>query len=211
LSSLPAPSGEAVNFKQATLDILDKGIPGLDIPKGLERYEGDEEVYQKVLRSYSGSVRALLDAIKTADSETLNTYRIKVHGIKGASYDMFAESLGKKAEALENAASNGDLSFINQHNPLFHEAANKLLDDIDRMVLAIGKLNPKPKKDKPDSQLLSKLAEACKNFYMREVDLTMTEIEKYQYEADDGLAEWLRKKVDMMNYDQIIEKLTEGA
>jgi len=37
----------------------------------------------------------------------------------------------------------------------------------------------------------------------------MNEIEAFQYEADDGLAHWLRDNVDQMNYTEIVEKLSE--
>jgi len=35
----------------------------------------------------------------------------------------------------------------------------------------------------------------------------MNEIEKYKYEADNGLAVWLRENMDKMNFKQIAEKL----
>ena len=40
------------------------------------------------------------------------------------------------------------------------------------------------------------------------VDEAMEEIEGFDYEADDGLSEWLRDNVDRMNFMQIKEKLS---
>jgi hypothetical protein len=40
------------------------------------------------------------------------------------------------------------------------------------------------------------------------VDECMTEIERYQYDSDDGLADWLREKVNAMAFGQIVERLT---
>jgi len=36
----------------------------------------------------------------------------------------------------------------------------------------------------------------------------MEKIDEYQYDSDDGLSEWLRENIDLMNYSQVTEKLT---
>jgi len=36
----------------------------------------------------------------------------------------------------------------------------------------------------------------------------MTEIEKFQYESDDGLVEWLRENIDIVNFEEAAEKIT---
>jgi hypothetical protein len=150
----------------------------------------------------------MLGALETVDEEGLSAYKVKVHGIKGASYDIFAEQIGKEAEALEKASNAGDLGFIKERNPAFLEAAGRLIDDIDKMLSDIEADSPKPKKDKPDREVLKKLMAACDVYSMKMADAAMTEIEQYQYQADDGLAEWLRKNIDLMNFQQIVEKLS---
>jgi CheY-like chemotaxis protein/HPt (histidine-containing phosphotransfer) domain-containing protein len=189
--------------------LLQKGVSGLDIQKGIDRYEGDEEIYLKILRSYEGSVSSLLGTIEVVNEEVLDSYRIKVHGIKGASYDVFAQEIGKKAEELEHAASAGNLDFIHENNPPFLEAAFKFVGNIKEMLLAISAEQSKPKKDKPDSILLAKLRDECGDYSMNGAEKAMAEIERYQYEADDGLVDWLRKNLDMVNFQQIEERLSE--
>ena len=44
---------------------------------------------------------------------------------------------------------------------------------------------------------------------MGEVDAVMEEITKYQYKSDDGLVEWLRENVDLVNFDEIVQKLSD--
>jgi hypothetical protein len=39
-------------------------------------------------------------------------------------------------------------------------------------------------------------------------DAAMAEIEQYQYLSDDGLAVWLRENVDVINFQQIAERLS---
>jgi len=191
----------------------DKQIDGLDIPQGLRRYEGDEKTYIKVLRSYAASVRSMLGVVAKANEDQLsdsqlNDYKIKVHGIKGTSFDIFAESIGASAKELEAAAKSGDLSYIQKNNPAFLEAAWKLVSDIENMLKKLDAENPRPVKESPDGAVLAKLREACKNYDMDGIDAAMAELEKYKYETDDVLVGWLRDNVDRMNVKQIVEKLS---
>jgi hypothetical protein len=192
----------------STETVLGNEIAGLDMARGLKRYGGDRETYIKILRSYAGSVRSVLETIETVDDGSLAGYTVKIHGVKGASYDIFADSIGRKAEALEHAARDGNLGFIGENNPLFLEDAGRLVHAIEEMLAAIAAENPKPKKDRPDDAQLSKLLAACKIYSMKKADEALAELDKYQYVADGGLVDWLRKNADVMNFTQIEERLS---
>jgi len=186
-----------------------KKIDGLDIDQGLQRYGDDEKTYLRVLRSYAASVRSMLGVVENASEDKLNDYKIKVHGIKGTSLDIFAEEIGSAAKNLEEAAKTGDFDFIVKHNPAFLEATGKMVSDIEDLLAKIEAENPKPEKDRPDADALAKLLAACKDFDMDGIDAAMALIEKYKYTSDDGLADWLRDNVDRMNIKQIVEKISE--
>jgi HPt (histidine-containing phosphotransfer) domain-containing protein len=182
-------------------------IGGLDIAKGLKRYDGDEETYIKILRSYAGSVSSLIPLIKTVNANILDGYRIRVHGIKGASYDIYADAIGKRAEALEHAAAAGNLTFINEHNLAFINDIDTFLTEITNVLTAISAENPKPQKDKPEPALLKDLRAACRGYSMKNAETALSEMEKYQYDSDDGLADWLRKAINNMELTMVVEKL----
>jgi len=190
-------------------DLLEMIVEGLDIVKGVNRYSGDGEQYLRVMRSYMNSVRTVLDAIEVFDEDRLLDYEIKVHGIKGASLDIFAKDVGKEADALERAAQAGDVDFIRTHHTRFVLAARKLVSDLEELFLAINSKKSKSVKDKPENDALYKLLKACSEYNLNEVDSTMAEIDQFKYDSDDGLADWLRVNVDLMNYSEIVEKLSE--
>ena len=48
----------------------------------------------------------------------------------------------------------------------------------------------------------------AKNFDTSGADAIMSEIDEYQYESDDGLTDWLRDNVDVMNFEEIVKRLT---
>jgi len=196
---------------QSSAGILSKSIDGLDLVKGLEMHRGDEAAFLRVLRSFSVSVRALLDETESATEDNMHEYKTKVHGIKGASYMLYLEPIGQYAEELEAAAKEGNIGFIELHNKSFHDAAYSIVDDIDAMLAEIEAESPKSSKEKPDEKLLIKLLTACKEYDMTSADETMSKIEEYRYEADEGLTDWLRLNVDVMNYDQIITKLSKTS
>ena len=190
---------------------LGKIIPGLDIGKGIERFGGDEDSFLHVLASYVVNTRPLIEKIRKVNKGNIADYAIAVHGIKGSSRGICAELMGTKAEILEKAAREKDLSYVLANNSAFINSAEKLINDIDKMLKEIAEDNPKPKKDKPDDSALEKLLEACKAYDMDGVDEAMESITGYDYESDGGLAQWLTENVDQMNFDLIIEKLSNAA
>jgi signal transduction histidine kinase/FixJ family two-component response regulator/HPt (histidine-containing phosphotransfer) domain-containing protein len=197
--------------------LLKKEIAGLNIFDGIAQFGGNEDSYLNVLRAYTASTRRLLATIDTGENEIIedlsndetNSYEITVHAIKGSSYSVCANSLGKLAENLESAAKAKDWDYISKHNTPFIEAAFELVNNLDALFSSLESNAPKPKKDKPDKDILSKLLTACDVFDMGEVEALMKEINNYQYEADNGLADWLQKNVELVNFDEIVDKLKE--
>ena len=193
---------------QAAMYLSNKKIDGLDIEKGMKKFGNDENIYLKVLRKYAAGNRSLLGSLEAVNKGNVSEYEISVHGIRGSSFDIFANQIGEKAAGLEAAAKAGDFDYINEHNPGFLETAWKLVNDIEDMLKNIDEQNPKPKKDRPDAAVLSKLLAACEVYSMTEVDEAIAEIDAYQYEADDGLVDWLLEKVDVMQFAEIVNKLS---
>ncbi len=71
----------------------------------------------------------------------------------------------------------------------------------------MAKANPRPKKDVPDAALLSRLREACDDYDTDVIEEVMEEIERYEYESDDGLVASLRESVTKMDYSAVIDRL----
>ena len=181
-------------------------VEGIDLQKGFERFDCDLDSFMEVLRSYATNTRPLLEAARKVSEENLADYAVIVHGIKGSSRGISADLAGDQAEVLEKAAQEGDIGFVTAHNTAFIEALEKLLVGLESLIRRTDL--QKPKKDKPDSLALKKLLSACEAYDMDAVDAALAEIEAFEYEADEGLAAWLRENVDRMNLTQIKEKLS---
>ncbi|MCL2008634.1 MAG: ATP-binding protein, partial [Treponema sp.] len=188
-------------------------INGLDIIMGLDKFEDDTELYLRILRSYTSSVTAILPLMENVNEETLiddklAEYQRATHSVKGTSLDICAEQIGNKAGELEDAAKEKNLNFIVNENPEFLDNLKKLIRDIEDMLSGFDGKTIKPKKDKIESELLLKLQGFCENYDMDGVDTVMAEIEEYEYESDHDLSAWLRKNVDVIDFDVIAERLS---
>jgi len=181
---------------------------GLDIEKGINRFSGDQDLYFKIIQSYVENTQQLLDSIKNVSEENLAGYAITVHGIKGSSRGIFADMIGDAAENLELAAKSGDINYVVTHNGAFLNAIWKLIFDLEDLLADVHPEAPKPFKDKPDEDTLRMLLMACKEYDMDGVDAAIAELEKFHYGAGAGAVAWLVENVKLMNFDEIIEKLS---
>ena len=105
-------------------------IQGLDTKRGLDLYDDDEEIYLAVLRSYSTNIPTTLNKLRNVSAETLPTYMIGIHGLKGTSANIGAEDIRAKATELEKMAKSGDLAGVQARNEAFLKEAEKLVSDI---------------------------------------------------------------------------------
>jgi len=189
---------------------LYKGVTGLNIKNGLLHFYNDKKAYLGVLRSYAKNTPSLLDAAKDFDKDNLSHYTTIIHGIKGSSSGIHAEATAVFAESLEKAARSGDYTYIYMHNSSFIESIRSLISNIELMLKEFDNDNRKPGRDKPDVNMLSKLYKACRDYEMDEVDAAIYALEAYDYEDAEGsnLVVWLRENVELMNFEDIVEKIS---
>jgi signal transduction histidine kinase/CheY-like chemotaxis protein len=196
---------------QQTVKLIPEGtvIPGLDITQGVGRYDNNEAIYINILRAYTASLRSVLDECSDVREDELPEYKIKVHGIKGASLNIYAEPLAAITFELEKAAACGDFEYVRQHNGSFLESGRELMQRLDELLNLIDRENPKPVKKKPDAAALKKLTDGCELYDIDEVDAAIGELERYSYESqeDNELMEWLKEKLALMQYPEIIARL----
>ena len=188
--------------------INNKEVPGLDMAKAISRFGGNEDAFLSVLRSYTVNTRSVLAALSKLTKDDIQNYEIAVHGLKGSSASICAYELAKMAGKLEDAAQEGDWDFISLNSDPFIEATYKMASDIEALFDKIESENPKPKKDRPDAALLLQLSAACDAYDMDGVDDALDELTKYSYESDGDLVIWLQENVDMMNFSDITERLS---
>ncbi|MDR2143591.1 MAG: response regulator [Treponema sp.] len=110
-----------------------KSVEGIDLAAGMERYMNGF-VYLEILRSYAASMPDSLETLRGVSRETLDSYTVTIHGIKGSSSQICAGEAGKEAELLETAARAKDWKTIEARNGNFIKIMEKLLHDLKRFL-----------------------------------------------------------------------------
>jgi HPt (histidine-containing phosphotransfer) domain-containing protein len=115
--------------KETRMSSTTSPVEGLDIQAGIAQYRM-EKIYNRILATYLRSVPGILAKLASPTEENLQDYIINVHGLKGSSYGVQANEVGKQAEALEHAAKAGDLAFVHANNDRLAQTTNALLGQL---------------------------------------------------------------------------------
>ena len=100
-----------------------------DVTAGLELFGGDEDVYHDVLQTYVEYTPTLLTKLRKVLGDPA-AYAVIVHGIKGSSYSICANSTGMWAEHLEMAAKSGDVDTLGKETEEFCSHIGTLVENI---------------------------------------------------------------------------------
>ncbi|MDR0356124.1 MAG: response regulator [Deltaproteobacteria bacterium] len=188
-----------------------RNIEGLDYQEGLKRFSGDREVYKEVIKSYTQSVAELLEQLTSPDESNIKSYIIAIHGVKSSSYGICAKNVGKMAEELEHRAAEGDLDFVRSNNGAFLSAVLALSNSLNEALSASDAQDTRPVKDEPDPAILSRLKNACASYDMDGVDQALAELDSYLYANEPSLTAWIRERVEQMDFQEILERLSMVA
>jgi PAS domain S-box-containing protein len=185
-------------------------IPGVDTKKGLALYSGDTSVYLALLRSYVANTPGLLDKLRIVSKETLPKYNVSVHGLKGSSANIGAETIRETAFELEKISREGSLQGVWALN-------GKLIADTKIIVSNIktwleqydAAKEKKPVQKAPDRELLKQLRLSCENYDIKGADKALTILESADYEKDGDLIKWARDRIENSEFTEAAEKLKE--
>jgi signal transduction histidine kinase/CheY-like chemotaxis protein len=184
-------------------------VRGIDSERALSSFNGRADAYLGVLRAYVKHTPGILDELRAPSADNLKNYGILVHGVKGSSYNIRADSVGAMAEELELAAKAGDLEAVRAKNDSFIRMVEKLIGDISDVLEDAAGETEKEVRSAPDKTLIAVILEACRSYNVNAIELALAEMEQYSYESGEELLEWMRDKIEMLEYDQIRERLEE--
>ncbi|MDR1166105.1 MAG: response regulator [Deltaproteobacteria bacterium] len=188
-------------------------VPGLNVAEGLARCDNNAARYLPLLESFARYTGKILEEIANPDNLDLNSYRVKIHGLKGSSFGVCAQKVGELAADLENAAKRGDKDFIRKTNSIFIVAANALIADI---LALLSDFSPesapgaarKETRRQPSPRLLQNILDNCRLFKTTQIKKDIKELDRFSYEKDGDLVAWLKTQLETLEYDSIKEKLS---
>ena len=183
-------------------------IPGIDIKTVKARYGGDFNIYLHILRTYASSTPKLIDKLRDVAEDTLRDCTINAHSLKGSSANIGAEQIRAAASELETAARGGDLKTASRLAGPLVASAETLVADIAAWLADYDSKNRKQRMSSPDPEILLKLRQGCETYDISSIDSAMDELESIEYEDGGDLVAWLREKVDVMEMEEVVERLT---
>jgi HPt (histidine-containing phosphotransfer) domain-containing protein len=197
------------------LGILEKAeVKGVDFENGLRRFNNSPEIYMGVINSFVQNVPQSLEKLRHVTEDSLQEYAVLVHGVKGSCFGISADETGRMAEALEAAAKDRDFERVMAGNETFIQAVEKLIPQFEAIIEKTEEVQSAANEDKdtkpePDRELLVKMRDACREYDIDVMQEVMDELEKYSYESQNDLINWLKEQLVNFGYDQIEEKLNE--
>ncbi len=110
-------------------------IPDIDVSRGLLNVGGKIENYRHILGVYrSDGIKKHASVPAHFIRHELSALKTEIHALKSSSYIIGAEITGKKAEALENALTNGDIAYVNDNIEDFLITLNDTTDNINAFL-----------------------------------------------------------------------------
>jgi len=188
-------------------------IDGIDLKKGQEMFP--ENKYLDVLRAWCMHTPSLLEKLRVLSEgqlqdEDMGEYTIAVHGLKGSSYGICAQSIGKKAETLEAASRRKDIEFVKANNKILLEEASAMHQNLEKLLASAAEhTKAKPSAKSPDPELLKQFLDACKQFKSSLMEEILEKLDAFKYESGGDLVQWLREQMDNLEYDAMEQRLTE--
>jgi signal transduction histidine kinase/CheY-like chemotaxis protein len=188
-------------------------IDGIDLKKGKETFP--ENKYLDVLRAWCMHTPGLLEKLHNLANgqftdDDIGEYTIAVHGLKGSSYGICAQSIGKKAEILEAASRRKDIEFVKANNKILLEESAVLHQKLGELLASVEEHTAaKPSARSPDAELLKQFLDACKQFKSSLMEEILEKLDGFKYETDGDLVQWLREQMDNLEYNAMEKRLTE--
>lgn len=147
---------------------------------------------RRTLETFVYEVEPLAEKLSDYAAEDLKLFRIKVHGIKGASRQIGRNSLGEAAEIMEMAAKTQNMRFIEAHLPDFRKELAEAVEDV-KLELAQRPLETEPAKQESrgTKELWKQLKEGFDTYRIEQIEDSIRLLDKERLSA--GEAELLEK------------------
>jgi signal transduction histidine kinase/CheY-like chemotaxis protein/HAMP domain-containing protein/HPt (histidine-containing phosphotransfer) domain-containing protein len=188
-------------------------IEGLDRVIGLDRVEGQKDVYEKSLKLMIGEIeksdKSLICFLMMRDMEQ---FCIAAHGMKGSLANIGAMELSSKALALEKASKTMDNVFCIANLPPFLDELNKLCGKLKEAFSVIDQ-NTNPVEIPPELPcIFNHLIDAFEEFDLPRIETEMAALDTLPLSG--SLKEEVEKIKDfvmIMDYDSAKELMRKAA
>jgi CheY-like chemotaxis protein/HPt (histidine-containing phosphotransfer) domain-containing protein len=153
IQQAPASAPEAPAVEKATLP---DSLPGFDLAEGLDRLQGNQKLYRKLLldfgAKYTMTAAEIRDALDSGDFDQAHSL---IHNIKGLAGNLAATGLQAAAIEMEKLVKGGQKESASQKQ--LDQKFVELEKSIDQALKAVKTLGPEPA-EAPEQSSADKMA-----------------------------------------------------
>ena len=209
---MTSPDGAKVQAEEETAEKKEfwesiKQIDGLSVSTGLERVDGQRDVYEKTLKLMASEIeKSDVNLKRFLSDNDMNSFRIEVHGLKGSLANIGAMDLAFRAYYLETASDKMEVDVCTENLPAFLDELNNLDRKLKEAFLSIKK-SADPVEISPETRLiLERLIVAFSEMDIVTVDSEMQHLHELELSGVlEEETENLADMVMMMEYDKAAE------
>ncbi len=198
-----------VKEKEAENNNFNINITGIDSSIGFKNVGGKIKSYYKILKSYTRETKIMKNEFDELIENDIDTFRIKVHGLKGSSANIGAVFVSEKARLLEMAAKELDIAYIKNNITSFYKDVDELLKNIDNFIKTYEEKNISDNKEvfeNIDKDLILTIKKAANDFDIASMENAMEKINENSYNKEiNDFVELLNTYIENFEYEKCIE------
>lgn len=147
---------------------------------------GNTKAYQRTLETFVQEMKPLLEEISGYAQNNLEMFRVKTHGIKGASRQIGKVALSESAEIMEMAAKTENIAYIQSHMKAFEQELGAAIQDISEQLVRMPLQREQSMPIQKDTQkLFAELKEGFDTYEIGQIEKSLYALEHAILKEDE--------------------------
>lgn len=187
-------------------------MPKIDCVAGIKNIGGNLDSYNELLKVYYREMAQILETLPDLAQESLEQFKIKVHGVKGSSRNVGAKELSERALQLEEWAKEGKQKEVLDALDDFLKEMDAVMTRVDTYLKDTVETVERDGDFLPELELTSvyKILQALSEFDMDIVEDEMKELYRNRYTDDtEVVLEELKRYIEELDYKHATELLKD--
>ncbi len=165
--------------------------------------DGRGRANRRTLEAFVYEVEPLAEKLSDYAKEDMELFRIKVHGIKGASRQIGKVFLSERAEIMEMAAKTRNIRYIEEHMPDFKKELEEAVTEAREELARIPTVQEAERADPVDKEVLfARLKAGFEHYELDEIEECIAALERAALTSGElELLEKAKTACDELDYE----------
>lgn len=163
-----------------------------------------KEVYRRILDTYEREMRPLIKELPRCLREDKELFRVKMHGLKGASRQLGKQEIGDFAEQMEMAVKDNDMAYIYSNFEYFVQVLEAVLEEVTKERDAISVMKKEmPKEQYSINDLFLELKKGFDSYNLKQIENALLVLEEVKLDEEQTkLLQQLQKACNELEYEK---------